>query len=1074
MTPTVLFTPQYGAETTTNSGTELNDSPGTNVYMIYWGSYWSTSAGSAMATNIQNSVNNILYFSAYLDGLHQYGVPYRAYAPAIPTNHVFNYSDPSNGFHASDIQNTILDAIYNKGLPEADTYSNRSIYFVLTPPGVNSDVAGAGAYHTWFTDNHFPLDGDTTIYGWLGGSSLDDRTYYLTHETAEAMSDPFPYTGIKTTHGISWTGGGDFEICDAEAQNYWYRVNGYVAQSYWSQANGAYRVEDGNSQSVTVNNGNLIVNGDQGGVHNDVITLDVSGNGVRVTENGEVFQFDPGWISSITVNTGAGTDTVNVLRTITPVNINYNGGGGTDVANLGNPTHGVQDIGGPVTIQNFGGRTKLVVDNTGDGSAHLTAKQVLPGNGFDYITGLAPADIAYRGSQTGAVNIILGSGANTFTVENTNTFADGNATTLDTGTGNAANIVNVLRTTSPLNAVGHGPNTTVNAGNPTHGVQDIQAAVNLQNFGGRTKLVVDNTGDASAHLTARQVLPGNGFDYITGLAPADIAYRGVQTGAVNIILGSGANTFTVENTNTAGSGDATTLDTGTGIAVNIVKVLGANPTTPLTVVGHGPNTTLIGPITPSGWNITGTNAGRLTFGANTVTFTAVQNLTGGSGNDAFVLADGAGVDGNISDNNGNANTLDYSAYSTPVTVDLSAGTATGVGGSVSNILTLRGGAGDDSLTGNAAGGTTIFFASPGTDTITGLGTGNFLYSADANGTANTTWNVTAQNSGILTFPGATTTFSGMQNLYAAGSGSATFIFADGAGVDGNIQGSGGVNTLNESSYTTPVTVNLAAGTATGVGGNVFNVQTFVGSAAGGNTLTGPNVPTTWGLSATDAGTLSGGFSFVNFGNLTGGSAADSFVFADGAAVSGNIDGGGGTNKLDYSAYSTTVVVDLQTGSATGVGGTVAHIRDVTGGSGGGAGVYNILVGNGGNVLTGGDGRRNLLIAGTTPSTLIGGNQDDILIGGTTAYDQEAGLTSLNAIMAYWSGTADDYQTRVANLLSGNGVPLLDATKVTNNGGGNTLTGHHGGAGELNLYYGLAPALETTDYNPVLGEQFINC
>src|SRR6516162_656716 len=226
MTPTVLFTPQYGAETTTNSGTELNDSPGTNVYMIYWGSYWGTSAGSAMATNIQNSVNNILYFSAYLDGLHQYGVPYRAYAPAIPTNHVFNYSDPSNGFHASDIQNTILDAIYNKGLPEADTYSNRSIYFVLTPPGINSDVAGAGAYHTWFTDNQHVLDSDTTIYGWLGGSSLDDRTYYLTHETAEAMSDPFPYTGIKTTHGISWTGGGDFEICDAEAQNYTYRLNG--------------------------------------------------------------------------------------------------------------------------------------------------------------------------------------------------------------------------------------------------------------------------------------------------------------------------------------------------------------------------------------------------------------------------------------------------------------------------------------------------------------------------------------------------------------------------------------------------------------------------------------------------------------------------------------------------------------------------------------------------------------------------------------------------------------------------------------------------------------------------------
>jgi hypothetical protein len=314
----------------------------------------------------------------------------------------------------------------------------------------------------------------------------------------------------------------------------------------------------------------------------------------------------------------------------------------------------------------------------------------------------------------------------------------------------------------------------------------------------------------------------------------------------------------------------------------------------------------------------------------------------------------------------------------------------------------------------------------------------------------------------------------VQSLVGLGTGADAFVFADGAGVDGLIQGSIGLNSLDESAYSTPVTVNLGARTATGVGAGFLNVQSFVGSAAGGNTLLGPNAPTVWNLSGVDTGTLSGGFSFANFGSLTGGSAADSFVFANGAAVSGNIDGGGDTNALNYAAYSTTVIVDLQTGSATGVGGTVAHIRDVTGGSGGGAGVYNILVGNGGNVLTGGDGRRNLLIAGATPSTLIGGNQDDILIGGTTAYDQEAGLTSLNAIMAYWSGTADDYATRVANLLSGTGVPLLDATKVTNNGGGNTLTGHHGGAAELNLYFGLAPALETTDYDPALGEQFINC
>ncbi len=184
------------------------------------------------------------------------------------------------------------------------------------------------------------------------------------------------------------------------------------------------------------------------------------------------------------------------------------------------------------------------------------------------------------------------------------------------------------------------------------------------------------------------------------------------------------------------------------------------------------------------------------------------------------------------------------------------------------------------------------------------------------------------------------------------------------------------------------------------------------------------------------------------------------MFADGATLSGNITGGG-ADSLDYTAYSTSVVVDLQTGQATGVGGSVSGIGTVYGGNGNGdAGAYNLLVGNGGNTLIGGSGRSNLLIAGGSASTLVGGGSDDLLIGGTTAYDQEAGLASLQAIMDYWTGSGDDYATRVSNLTSGNGVPLLDATTVTGNGGGNTLYGNGG----LDLYFGNLD-LDTYDWNP---------
>jgi hypothetical protein len=58
------------------------------------------------------------------------------------------------------------------------------------------------------------------------------------------------------------------------------------------------------------------------------------------------------------------------------------------------------------------------------------------------------------------------------------------------------------------------------------------------------------------------------------------------------------------------------------------------------------------------------------------------------------------------------------------------------------------------------------------------------------------------------------------------------------------------------------------------------------------------------------------------------------------------------------------------------------------------------------------------------------------------------MHSLVAIMNYWSTTSDPFGTMVSNLTTGTGVPLLDATKVTGNGGGNTFLGN----GELALIY----------------------
>jgi hypothetical protein len=243
----------------------------------------------------------------------------------------------------------------------------------------------------------------------------------------------------------------------------------------------------------------------------------------------------------------------------------------------------------------------------------------------------------------------------------------------------------------------------------------------------------------------------------------------------------------------------------------------------------------------------------------------------------------------------------------------------------------------------------------------------------------------------------------------------------------------------------------------------------INGGTGSNTLVGSTVDNTWSITGDNAGTLAsatidGPLSFTSVQNLTGGTANNTFVFSDGAAISGNLDGGAGGGALDFTAYSASVVVDLQTGTATGVGGSIANITKVSGSTGGGAGVYNILVGNGGNVLSGGNGRPNLLVAGSSASTLTGGDDGNILIGGTTLYDGDA--ASLLAMMDYWSSTPDDYATRVLNLLAGNGVPRLDPSTVMSNGGGNNLTG----GPAMSLYFGNAS--DNTDYDPTSTAVFV--
>jgi uncharacterized protein with LGFP repeats len=253
----ILFTPQFGAENAMDGGAYKLSS--TSIFLIFWGSYWQGGA-NPQVNAIVNATSQVLN-GPYLSGLKQYGSDGKAFY----VNQWFDNSDPANGFSGDDLDNVVQNAVDdpNSTIPESDTPATLPIYVVITPPGIMSNDPNAAGYHNLQHDTDFPFDYDDMPEAWVGTALAADgslnlgyTTTILSHEVAEGMSDPTsgfgdPITGyqrgITVSHGASWTGGGDNEIADAEAQNYTYLLIGVVVQSYWSQQDQAYIVPIGAS-----------------------------------------------------------------------------------------------------------------------------------------------------------------------------------------------------------------------------------------------------------------------------------------------------------------------------------------------------------------------------------------------------------------------------------------------------------------------------------------------------------------------------------------------------------------------------------------------------------------------------------------------------------------------------------------------------------------------------------------------------------------------------------------------------------------------------------------------------------
>ena len=361
-------------------------------------------------------------------------------------------------------------------------------------------------------------------------------------------------------------------------------------------------------------------------------------------------------------------------------------------------------------------------------------------------------------------------------------------------------------------------------------------------------------------------------------------------------------------------------------------------------------------------------------GDDTVNLAGAAALTGdiltGAGDDTVLFSTGASVTGMVDTGTG-GDILDFSTSVTPIDVLLTLanvgngynGTMASINGGFLGVETIAAGSGDDSLT--------------------GLNT-------------DSTWAVGATQSYVDSVSGETLSFSGFDNLnggsgadmfnvavsatidLSGGGGNDAFTIGDGVAVSGTIAGNAGDDTFTFfGGLTLPTmmdggadsdTVDLSAGlTPVNFTLDTFRNMELVIGTTGSDTLTGSTADETFAIAgATDSGSV-GLLIYQSFENLSGGGGDDVFDIADGLGTTGSIDGGTGSDTIDYGDYSTAVSVNMVDGTATNIGGGISGIENATGGAGS-------------DTLTG-DNNNNLLIGGDGDDTLADGHGDDTLVGG---------------------------------------------------------------------------------------------
>jgi hypothetical protein len=336
-----------------------------------------------------------------------------------------------------------------------------------------------------------------------------------------------------------------------------------------------------------------------------------------------------------------------------------------------------------------------------------------------------------------------------------------------------------------------------------------------------------------------------------------------------------------------------------------------------------------------------------------------------------------------------------------------------------------------------------------------------------------------------------------------GAGDDTFEFNDGASITGSIDGGGGFNTLDYRAYTTPVTVNLLTGIATGVAGGVRNIQRVLGGVqvftATNKQDSGPGSLRQSIIDADARATPSiidfdipgSGAQTIAVGSTTGlplpditapvtidgysqpGASPNTLSAGNNAVLLVQLDGGSAgpnANGLTITGGNSTVqglVINRFSGDGIQMTGNGATGNLVAGNYLGTDPSGTVALGNLGNGVTVQIGANKNTIGGTTPGARNvisgnGGNGIYLLDGYVLAGNYVTRNTANNVIQGNFIGTDATGNVAVGN---GNDGVFLDIVRVSETvggtapGAGNLISGNHASGIVVGAFDGSFPGVQ---------------